>query len=101
MAMDRVAKSEAAPAFQQESFSEYHLYSLGRRTSIFDQESKQIGLLNATRFPMQKVYVVNGQSYYYRSVVQPGAPVKDPVCGMTVDPAAARGGCPAAPQLVI
>ena len=79
MAMDRVAKSEAAPAFQQESFSEYHLYNLGRRTSIYDQESKQISLLNASRFPMQKVYVVNGQSYYYRSAVQPGAPVKDPV----------------------
>jgi hypothetical protein len=69
----------AAPQFQQEAFSEYHLYSLGRRTSIFDQESKQISLLNASRFPMQKVYVVNGQSYYYRAAAQPGAPLKDPV----------------------
>ena len=79
-AMSRVAKEADAPAsFQQESFSEYHLYSLGRRTSIFDQESKQISLLNASRFPLQKVYVVNGQSYYYRNAAQPGAPVKDPV----------------------
>jgi hypothetical protein len=78
-AMDRVAKSAAAPAFQQESFSEYHLYSLSRRTSIFDQESKQISLLNASRFPLQKVYVVDGQSYYYRTAAQPGAPVKDTV----------------------
>jgi hypothetical protein len=78
-AMDSVAKSAAAPAFQQESFSEYHLYSLGRRTSIFDQESKQISLLNASRFPLQKIFVVNGQSYYYRNGAQPGAPVKDPV----------------------
>jgi hypothetical protein len=79
-AMDRVAKSAAAPApFQQESFSEYHLYSLNRRTSVFDQESKQISLLNASRFPVRKVYVVNGQSYYYRAAVQPGAPVKDAV----------------------
>jgi hypothetical protein len=77
-----VAMSRAVPAaapFQQESFSEYHLYSLNRRTSIFDQESKQISLLNASHFPLRKVYVVNGQSYYYRSMVQPGAPVKDPV----------------------
>jgi len=65
--------------FAQESFSEYHLYSLNRRTSIFDQESKQISLLNASHFPMRKVYVVNGQSYYYRTLAQPGAPVKDPV----------------------
>ncbi len=69
----------AAPAFAQESFSEYHLYSLNRRTSIFDQESKQISLLNASHFPLRKVYVVNGQSYYYRGAAQPGAPVKDPV----------------------
>ncbi len=79
-AMNSVARSAAAPAaFQQESFSEYHLYSLNRHTSIFDQESKQISLLNASHFPLRKVYVVNGQSYYYRGAAQPGAPVKDPV----------------------
>ena len=78
--MEGMAKSMSAPApFQQESFSEYHLYSLGRRTSIFDQESKQISLLDASRFPLQKLYVVNGQSYYYRTAAQPGTPVKDPV----------------------
>jgi hypothetical protein len=68
-----------APAFAQESFSEYHLYSLNRKTSIFDQESKQISLLDASHFPLRKVYVVNGQSYYYHGAVQPGAPQKDPV----------------------
>jgi hypothetical protein len=79
-AMGAMAKAENAPApFQQESFSEYHLYSLNRRTSIFDQESKQISLLNASHFPLRKVYMVNGQSYYYRGAAQPGAPVKDPV----------------------
>jgi hypothetical protein len=79
-AMEGMVKAANAPAaFQQEAFSEYHLYTLGRRTSIFDQESKQISLLNASRFPLQKVYVVNGQSYYYRAAAQPGAPVKDPV----------------------
>jgi hypothetical protein len=78
--MEVMAKAAAAPApFQQEAFCEYHLYSLGRRTSIFDQESKQISLLNASRFPLHKVYVVDGQSYYYRTAAQPGAPLKDPV----------------------
>lgn len=74
-----VAGANAPAPFQQESFSEYHLYSLNRKTSIFDQESKQISLLNASRFPVRKVYVVNGQNYYYRQAAQPGAPVKDPV----------------------
>lgn len=80
--MTRLAKAAAPPPpppFQQESFSEYHLYSLNRRTSIFDQESKQISLLSASHFPLRKVYVVNGQSFYYRQAVQPGAPIKDPV----------------------
>ncbi|MBZ5661483.1 MAG: DUF4139 domain-containing protein [Acidobacteriia bacterium] len=79
-ALKSMAAAANAPApFQQEAFSEYHLYSLNRRTSIFDQESKQISLLNASRFPLRKVYVVNGQAYYYRGAAQPGAPVKDPV----------------------
>src|SRR5277367_5124756 len=48
--------SEAAPAsqFAQESFSEYHLYSLERRTSIQNNESKQISLLNGTGVPVMK-----------------------------------------------
>ena len=74
-----VPAAKAATPFQQESFSEYHLYSLNRKTSIFDQESKQISLLNASRFPIRKVYVVNGQNYYYHQVVQPGTAAKDPV----------------------
>ncbi len=79
-ALKSVAGAANAPApFAQESFSEYHLYSLNRRTSIFDQESKQISLLNASHFPIHKVYVVNGQPYYYRNAYQPGAPLKDPV----------------------
>ena len=65
--------------FEQESFSEYHLYSLGRRTSVEDKETKQISLLQGTNVPVSKVFVVNGQSYYYRSAQTPGAPLKDPV----------------------
>jgi hypothetical protein len=65
--------------FEQESFSEYHLYSLGRRTSVEDKETKQISLLQGTNVPVSKVFVVNGQSFYYRSQQTPGAPLKDPV----------------------
>jgi hypothetical protein len=70
----------AAPApFQQEAFSEYHLYTLGRRTSISDKETKQISLLDASSVPIAKVYEVDGQSYYFRSAMRPGAPARDPV----------------------
>ena len=69
----------AAPQFQQENFSEYHLYTLGRRTSVEDRETKQISLLEATGVPVEKIFVVNGQNYYYRSPQAPGQPAKDPV----------------------
>jgi hypothetical protein len=74
--LDRAA---AAPQFAQEAFSEYHLYTLGRRTSIFDKESKQISLLNASGIPVEKTFVVDGQQFYYRNAQHPGSPWKDPV----------------------
>ena len=69
----------AAPQFQQENFSEYHLYSLGRRTSVEDKETKQISLLQGSGVPVEKIFVVNGQNYYYHNAQNPGSPLKDPV----------------------
>src|SRR3989441_1285349 len=71
--------AKAAQQFQQESFSEYHLYSLGRKTSVEDKETKQISLLQGSGVPVEKIFMVNGQSYYYRNQQNPGAPLKDPV----------------------
>ncbi len=80
MDMTSFAKSRAAaPQFQQEAFSEYHLYSLGRKTSVEDKETKQISLLQGSGVPVEKIFMVNGQSYYYRNQQNPGAPLKDPV----------------------
>jgi hypothetical protein len=79
------AKVQAAPSaraadqFQQESFSEYHLYTLGRKTSVEDKETKQISLLQGSNVPVDKMFVVNGQNAYYRSQQTPGSPIKDPV----------------------
>src|SRR5579859_2447833 len=69
----------AAPNFQQENFSEYHLYTLGRRTSVEDKETKQISLLQGSAVPVEKVFVVNGQNFYYHNQYNPGSPQKDPV----------------------
>ncbi len=75
----RAMNKAAAPQFQQESFSEYHLYSLGRKTSVEDKETKQISLLQGSGVPVEKIFVVNGQSFYYHNQQTPGAPLKDPV----------------------
>jgi hypothetical protein len=80
MMRKEMALSTPAPAqFQQENFSEYHLYTLGRRTSIEDKETKQISLLQGSGVPVEKLFVVNGQSFYYHNYQNPGSPLKDPV----------------------
>jgi hypothetical protein len=81
-AMEMAANAPAAKAaggFVQENFSEYHLYSLGRRTSVEDKETKQISLLEGSGIPVEKLFVVNGQGFYYRNAQNPGSPLKDPV----------------------
>jgi hypothetical protein len=65
--------------FQQENFSEYHLYTLGRKTSVEDKETKQISLLQGSGVPVEKIFVVNGQNFYYHNRYAPGSPQKDPV----------------------
>ena len=72
-------KAVNAAQFAQENFSEYHLYTLGRKTSIENSETKQISLLQGSGIPVQKTYVVDGQYYYYRGLQSPGSPIKDPV----------------------
>ena len=79
MRADAGRSKVANEQFQQESFSEYHLYSLGRRTSVEDKETKQISLLQGTGVPVEKVFVVNGQNFYYHNQYNPGSPQKDPV----------------------
>ncbi len=79
MVREMAAAKAAAPQFQQEAFSEYHLYTLGRKTSVEDKETKQISLLQGSGVPVEKIFMVNGQSYYYRNQQTPGAPLKDPV----------------------
>src|SRR5256886_362121 len=48
------AKGQKAEEVAQDDFSEYHLYSLGRKTSVEDKETKQISLLQGSDVPVQK-----------------------------------------------
>ncbi|MGH9705550.1 MAG: DUF4139 domain-containing protein [Candidatus Acidiferrales bacterium] len=79
VAMESTALSAPAAPFQQENFSEYHLYSLGRRTSIRNNESKQISLLTASAVPVEKYLLVEGQPYYYRTSSGLGNSIPEPV----------------------
>jgi hypothetical protein len=75
----RADAAVASPKMSEESFSDYHLYTLDRKTSINNNETKQVSMLGATGVPIRKRYVVDGQSFYYRSPRQPGAPLRDEV----------------------
>jgi hypothetical protein len=80
---DAVGMQEASVAARapmaQEAFSDYHLYTLERKTTINNNETKQVNMLGATGFPVRKRYIVDGQHFYYRNAQAPGSPLKDPV----------------------
>jgi hypothetical protein len=78
MLQEQTAPRSAA-AMTQEAFSDYHLYTLDRKTTINNNQTKQVSMLGATAFPVAKRYVVDGRAFYYRNVQQPGAPIKDVV----------------------
>ncbi len=78
-ALAKIADNAGAAQFSQEGFSEYHLYTLGRRTSIQNNESKQISLLSGTNIPVEKYLSVEGQQYYYRNPQGIGNALPQPV----------------------
>ena len=59
-----MAKSQ--PAFAEESFFEYHLYTLDRPTTIKDRQTKQIALMEAAGIPLRKIYLLTGEASYYQ-----------------------------------
>ena len=61
----------------QEAFSDYHLYTMQRKTTINNNQTKQVSLLEGTDVPTMKRYVVEGQNYYYHNHQHPGSPIKD------------------------
>jgi hypothetical protein len=65
--------------FQEQGFFEYHLYTLQRPTTIRDNETKQVSLLEAAGFNVKKEFVLNGQHYYYTGYNNPGQPIKEKV----------------------
>lgn len=56
MAMEARA-AVAAPQFQEQSFAEYHLYTLQGKTTVADNETKQMSLFNASAIPIKKLFI--------------------------------------------
>ena len=65
LARDMVMLAEAPAPMREEAFAEYHLYTLPRRTTIKDNQSKQVSLLTAAGVPAAKAYELRGQEGFY------------------------------------
>ena len=67
MMMKSVAVMEDNAGFEEKSFFEYHLYTLGRKISLPDNSTKQVELFSqAVKIPVTKEYLDYGanQPYY-------------------------------------
>jgi len=64
-----MAAEMAAPGFEEKAFFEYHLYSLGRKTTLPDNSTKQIELFPpVSGVPVEKVLVYYGLGAGFRGV---------------------------------
>ncbi|MEE9218935.1 MAG: DUF4139 domain-containing protein [Acidobacteriota bacterium] len=69
LVMDRArimveARAET-PQFAEKAFFEYHLYTLERPSTLNDRQQKQIELLRAADFRVEKEFIIRGQPWYY------------------------------------
>lgn len=70
MLKSRVSRDMAEePAFKEEGLFEYHLYTLDRKTTVLSNEQKQVGLLEAKNFGLEKKLIFRAESYWFRSQV--------------------------------
>jgi len=61
------SKTAAVPQFKEDSFFEYHIYTLERKTTLKENQTKQISLLNVQQIPLTKEFIYRGSQYYYRN----------------------------------
>ncbi len=67
-----MSMAAAAPQFQEESFFEYHLYTLDRKTTIKDNQTKQLSLFSAPSVPVTKRLLLAGNPGYFRNALGTG-----------------------------
>jgi len=67
MAAKAVSPAVASHDFVSEGFFEYHLYTLDGRTTIKDNQTKQLSLLSSSEIPVTKELIYYGAADYYRT----------------------------------
>jgi hypothetical protein len=68
-AAEAMVRAVPVPKLAEEEFFEYHLYTLDRKATLAENETKQLRLLTAAAVPLKKSFVVVGQPAWFRSRV--------------------------------
>lgn len=71
MEMGYAQAASAPPMPREEAFGEYHLYTLPRRTTIRQNQTKQVALLGAEGVRTSKRYEFRGQEHYFMQIIPP------------------------------
>ncbi len=83
LAARAAAPVDASRDFKEEGVFEYHLYTLDGRTTVKDNQTKQLSLLAAADVPVQKRLIYWGAQDYYRTAY--GMPVSNQKVGVYLD----------------
>lgn len=70
MMPEMAVMKSAGAGFEEKSFFEYHLYTLGRPTTIANNETKQVSLFEPANSPVEKIYRYNTGSKDVQVVIK-------------------------------
>src|SRR3990172_6669928 len=83
LAAKAASTADASRDFKSEGFFEYHLYTLDGRTTIKDNQTKQLSLMSASEVPVDKHFIYYGAADYYRT--QYGVPMSNQKVGVYLE----------------
>lgn len=66
--MEKVSRAPDSNMSEEQMF-EYHLYTLDRPTTLKDNQTKQVALMQADEVPCHKEFLLQGNGHYYRGQV--------------------------------
>lgn len=83
VASKAASMQDAARDFTSEGFFEYHLYTLDGRTTLKDNQTKQLTLMSASDVPVLKQLIYYGAQDYYRTSY--GVPMSNQKVGVYLE----------------
>jgi hypothetical protein len=83
MAAGMMAMRKTEPQFKEDTFFEYHIYTLDRKATVKQNQTKQIGLLQTSNVPVKKQFIHEGQSYFFHNYY--GEPFKNEKVAVNIE----------------